>query len=213
MVVSILLMRMLSENIWSFNFILKNFTQIFTCQSSQFTDTKIFGLSKSKLLKIILIIYISIWLQISSIITKAFTGLLLSTYSNIHYIPVAGNLEQIYQDQNLEVYSTIGENGDELKNIFQVDSKMIDNIIEREESFRRKYNMKSSTIESNVNIFEKIITCKLVVICNTDSTRTFKTKFIKWGNMLSVSDKKFLYAMEFHRVRDKKIFTKTLYKM
>ena len=212
MVVSALLLKKLSQNTWSINFILRNLTQIFTCQSSQFTDPKIFRLSKSKLLKIILIINICIWLQISSILTKAFTGLLLSTYSNIHYIPVADSLEQIYQDQSLEVYSYISENADELKNIFKMDSKMIDNIIEREEQFRRKINIKPVFTKNTPDIFEKIVTGQLVVICTTSTRKTFETKYIKWRKMLSVSDKKYRYHMNFHRVKENKL-TKPLYSM
>ena len=51
--------------------------------------------------QVILIILICIWLQSASILTKAFTGLLLNTYFKVKSIPIADNFEQIYQDQKL----------------------------------------------------------------------------------------------------------------
>src|ERR1700761_8635591 len=84
-----------------------NLTQLFTSQSSQFTDSKAFGLSLPRIKKINLIILVCIWLQSASILTKAFTGLLLNTYANIRYIPCVDSFEQIYQDQSLEVQSNL----------------------------------------------------------------------------------------------------------
>ena len=213
MVVSTLLLKKLSQNTWSFNFIFRNFTQLFTCQSSQFTDTKIFGLSISSWLKIILIFNICIWLQISSIFTKAFTGLLLTTYSNIKYKPFAESLEDIYQDQRLEVHSYISEFVDELKTIYKMDTKMIDNIVEREEKFLLKYNIKRGITRHSVEIFEKIVTGQLVVICETGIRETFETKFIKWRKMLSVSDKKYLNFVTFHIVKNNNKLTTPLSSM
>ena len=199
MLVSIPLMIILSKNMWSINFIVTNFTQLFTSQSTLFTETKIFVLSLPRLNRITLIILICIWLQSASILTKAFTGLLLNTYSNILYIPCADSFEQIYQDQTLDVYSAdrIKLRYDYLKNNLKINPKIIDNIIEREYNTQNKYKFFRGAMSFKVDTLEKILTCKLIVICPTNFREIFETKLINWRSMLSVSKNKYMNNLKF----------------
>ena len=94
-----------------------------------------------------------------------------------------------------------------------MDSKMIDNINEREKKFSRKYNIKRGFIQQSVDIFEKIVTGHLIVICPTGLRETFETKFIKWRKMLSISDKKYMNSIDFHIVKENNKLTKPLSSM
>ena len=161
-----------------------NFIRTLLSQSTHFSDSKIFNLSFSKLKKLNLIILIVILLNSASILTKAFTGLLLNTYANVRHIPVADSFEDIYQDQSLEVHSRLVSNVDYLKNILKMNPQMIDYIVEREEAFRQKYDVDSRTTLVSSYVFEKIVTGKLIVICITTSRTIFETKFIKWKEIL-----------------------------
>jgi hypothetical protein len=131
----------MSEYYWSFTFILINLVNVIYTQSTQFTNTKIFinNLPLPRFKKFILVILIVIWLISGSILTKAFTGLLLNTYANIRYIPYADSFEQIYQDQSLQVHSDLVPDIYYLKNILKINSKIIENLIERDKIFRRKH--------------------------------------------------------------------------
>ena len=181
------LMRIMSKSFWSITFILINLTRIFTSQSSQFTRTKIFDLPLQWFKKLNLIILICIILQSASILTKAFTGLLLSTYSNIRYIPISESFEQIDQDQNLEVHTYLGDHQEYLKSIPTMNSKLIANLIERDKIFRRKNKLYPRGMYINDDNFMKIVTGKLVFICDSYMRKTFETRHSKWKNMLSVS--------------------------
>ena len=210
-------MIILSKTILSIDFIVTNFTQLFTSQSSLFTESKIFVLSLPRLNRITLIILTCIWLQSASILTKAFTGLLLNTYSNIRSIPCAHNFEQIYQDQTLEVYSggQMSINNDYLKANIKINSEMLDNLIERDEITRNKYKLVRGTMCFKVDFLEKIVTGKLIVICSTKIREIFQTKLAKWENMLSVSDNKYWNSLNFLLVPNlpNSILTRKLYLM
>ena len=192
-------MRKISKNTWSIQFILINFIQIFTTQTSQFTHSKINHLFLSRINKLNLIILIVIWLKSASIMTKAFTGLLLSTYSNSRYIAIADSLEEIYQDQTLEVHSNLVFYGDNLETL-NMNPKIIENIVEREKNFREKYKLDAFSTSTTGDIFEKIVTGKLVVICQTPGRIFFETKYKNWKNMLSVSKNKYWSTINFHVV-------------
>ena len=136
LITSTFMMRKISESLWSFKFILMSLIELFTSQSSQFNDSKIFRLPFSLFTKINLIILVCILLQSASILTKAFTGLLLTTYANVLYIPCVNSFEQIYQDQSLEVQShLIRIPLDYIKSKLDVNPDIIKNIVEREKIF------------------------------------------------------------------------------
>ena len=124
----------------------------------------------------------------ASILTKAFTGLPLSTYSIIIYIPCADSFEQIYQDQKLDIHTTLSYQANILKTILKKDAKIIDNIIERAESYRIKNNIPVGLMQITIDIFERIATDKLILICSNPCRDIFETKYIKWNNMLSVTN-------------------------
>ena len=162
--------------------------QIFTSQSSQFTETKIFGLTLSRSSKINLIIMIFILLQSASILTKSFTGLLLNTNANVQYILCVDSFEQIYQDQTLEVHSNIRPQISYLKNRLGINPSIIENIVERVNIFRVKCKIPPGSISYKVDIIEKILTCKLIIICDTSQRKVIVTKYKKWKHILSLSN-------------------------
>ena len=90
---------------------------------------------------------------------------------------------------------------------------MIDNIIEREGKFRRKYNFKPGVIGQSVDIFEKIVKGQLVVICPSNLRETFEIKFKNWKIMLSVSDQKYMNSVNFLIVKENNKLTKPLSSM
>ena len=188
LVLSTALMIIISENLWSFYFILINQIQLFTSQSSKFTDSIIFGLKLSRFKIMNLIILTTIWLQSASIITKPFTGLLLSTFSSIIYIPIADSFEDIYQDQSLELHSRLIHHVDYLATSLKINSKIIDNLVEREAKFRNQHKVSHFAIRMTADIFKEIVTGKLIVICQTTERKIFEAKFTKWKSILSVSD-------------------------
>ena len=54
------------------------------------------------------ILMIAIWIQSASILTKAFTGLLLNTYFRSDFGPIVSTLEDVYENRGLSLVSDEG---------------------------------------------------------------------------------------------------------
>ena len=177
-----------------FSSLIMEFVRLMTCQSAdKFTNlnsiqkfTKI-----TYFTKIQLIISICIWLQSASILTKAFTGLLLNTYFNIKFIPYAQTFQDIYQDQSFEVQGGFDREIDSLADNFDISKEIIDNIKDRSKSFSTKYNIKQGSVDIDNVVFNKMINGKLISILDTATTNLIKSRYQKWVHLLSVSDKRY----------------------
>ena len=126
---------------------------------------------KNLLNKFSFILMIVIWSQSASILTKAFTGLLLNTYFNQKSLPIVETLQDIYFNKEILIatnsdkfqrYSDRIDESNELK------SDILTRIIEFKEKF------KYSEIElGNFNeyFFRKLIDCKMVFIMGSAKAR------------------------------------------
>ena len=59
--------------------------------------------AQANILKIPGIVLIVVWLQSASILTKAFTGILLNSYFNVKTIPIVNTLDELYTKTNLDI--------------------------------------------------------------------------------------------------------------
>ena len=86
---------------------IKTFENIFRLFTNQTADDlaklKITKNVQFNFLKNASIILIVIWLQSASILTKAFTGILLNSYLNFKPYPVVSTLEELYDKKDLGI--------------------------------------------------------------------------------------------------------------
>ena len=59
--------------------------------------SKMFGISLANIL------LIGVWLQSASILSKAFTGLLLNTYFNVMWVPIVNDLQDIIDNKDINI--------------------------------------------------------------------------------------------------------------
>ena len=90
---------------------------------------------------------------------------------------------------------------------------MINNLIERQEHFRNNYKdiIDRNEIFISAQIFEKIVTGKLIIICQSSVRKIFEMKFIKQKKHLSVSDNKYWNKLNYYVVYKNIKLTKELY--
>ena len=80
---------------------------------------------KTILRKIVFVLFVVICCQSLSILTKAFTGLLLETYFSIKYVPIVSNFDELLQQKELGIagdasfFGSIKGNSTELNGIWK----------------------------------------------------------------------------------------------
>ena len=126
---------------------------------------------KNSLNKLSFILLIVIWSQSASILTKAFTGLLLNTYFNQKLLPIVETIQDIYLNKEISIAAD--------SKIFIDYSKRIDewnefksDILVRIIEFENKSNY--SPADYFKDVFRKLINGKVVILMQSGKVREFE---------------------------------------
>ena len=145
---------------------------------------------EDKLNRFAFILLTIIWLQIASILSKSFTGLLLNTYFNVKSVPIAQTLLDIHNDKNLLIAT--------LADYFKLFSEDIDlpleiknNIHERIAEFQSGYYFTKFFQIYDKYFVAKLIRGQLAVICDTVIRDSLTNKLKSYENSIHVSKNKY----------------------
>ena len=147
----------------------------------------------SPFLKVSAIVLIVIWLQSASVLTKAFTGILLNSYFNLKIYPVVNNLEDLYGRKDLGV--ACHKQTFNIPGIDQyVEPKIIRDLTTRCSEYNNMLDNKLKIVFpthlTTSALFNEIVTGKTVILATTNAVRDYQNQFIKWSNLFTVSEHK-----------------------
>ena len=111
--------------------------------------------------KFVIILVIVIWIQSTSILTKALTGILLNTYSNLKAVAVVENLQDIINNEKLLLRSVPIEI-ENLNGVYEIKQEQIKKLKSRAIHFEKTFGditsqeIFSNMINGKVVFFRKI---------------------------------------------------------
>ena len=160
--------------------LLSDFIRMLSNQScAKIMGWKLQSKFKNSLNKFSFVLLIVIWSQSASILTKAFTGLLLNTYFNQKLVPIVETLEDIYLNKEISIASDsqrfIGlseklDESNELKN----------GILTRMIEFEKKFEFCEPCLDQYIEFFlRKLIKGEIVFMIGSQKVRDFE---IRWKN-------------------------------
>ena len=137
------------------------------------------------------VLLIVIWSQSASILTKAFTGLLLNTYVNQNPVPIVETLRDIYLNKKITIASS--------SNIFKNFMSRIDEsdelksaILARMIEFEKKFKYSELRAEYNTEkIFRKLIKGEIVIMMGSKKVQEFEGRWEQDKSYFQVSSHKY----------------------
>ena len=143
--------------------------------------------SNDKKKKFFSILLISIWLLISSVLTRAITGLLHNTYFNVKTIPYINTIDDIIERPELSVSGKSHDLG--IWNRFGIISKEIhQNIYPRVTEYEKKL---TRPFHSNDQLLTELIVGQTVILINSKEKKTFLKNNKDFSNHFQVSEHKY----------------------
>lgn len=157
----------------------------------QFANLKLNFKFKNSLSKSVFVLMLVIWCQSASILTKAFTGVLLNTYFNVRSGPIVDTMEDIVRKPEMELIS-------DFRRVWlarqQLDlpEKMTQDIYERSLAFNRSrgYYDRVTFMEAN-KVLTGIIEGRSVLLANSEHRIQFSDKWPEFEHKIHISDKKY----------------------
>ena len=127
----------------------------------------------------IMIVVIAIWLQSASILSKAFTGLLLKTYFNVKSVPIVNSLQEVLDNHDMRITIRNFSYNNMVKVITNDTRWKID----------RKLNMGNLNINIyNKTIFQEVIMGKSVLLQNSLERKLYLNNYKMWQDKLAVAE-------------------------
>lgn len=198
---SLLIFRFTMYNFKFFDFL----TRLLTCQDEQWASSiQDLTTIDSKPKKVLMVLMVIIWLQSASILTKAFTELLLSTYLMVKTSPVVDNIEQIEADKRLLILYN------QKMLVFQTENSRSDLIIRLKERILRAHNETGIDLIANSSkAITLIIEGKAVAVCSTSERIELEKLYHKWRSKWTTTNQKYLSELAFFLVKTSYPFGKS----
>ena len=137
------------------------------------------------------VLLIAIWSQSASILTKAFTGLLLNNYFNQKLVPIVETLQDIYLNKQILIASDSKKFKDFSERLDESNELKIDvlrRIIEFEEKF--KYSELNAGHYKEI-FFRKLIKGEMVFLMGSQKVLDFMRRWNKVEEYFHVSSNKY----------------------
>ena len=135
------------------------------------------------------ILMIAIWIQSASILTKAFTGLLLNTYFRSDFGPIVSTLEDVYENRGLSLVSDEGMQSTWIKRS-NIGQDKIDSLVYRMKNEGFPLQMK------NLSIVKSIFQGKSVMFTHSKNVDSFCNIYQDFSEMFYVSERKYLPSFQ-----------------
>ena len=178
--------------------ILENIFRLLTNQTADdLAQMKITKNVQVDLLKVSSIVLIVIWLQSASILTKAFSGILLKSYFNLKPYPVVSTLEDLYDNKHLGIVA---------------DTRISDllDVLEYPEEMKKYLNISILKLHKKLDelkidirfhfisteIFNEMVNGKAVLLSFTNVVRGYQDQFSRWSKWFTVSEHRYLNSFD-----------------
>ena len=187
---------------------LYNLFRLLTNQSANdLTLLRVLSKVRPLLTRSSLVLLTFVWLQSASVLTKAFTGLLLETYFNVRSETLINSLEDLHERTDLEIMSPSGSGRTTrfLKRISNLSGyeKMIKDIQIRIEKFENETKPYSQSYAQSIKVINKVIKGKAVIICSSIHAKNYLKDFEMLSDRFSESRNKYGYSFTFHIINKK----------
>ena len=185
----ILLMKLISCGRFK---IIELLTRSLTNQScDEITLCKLNFKFKNSLNKFSFVLLIVIWSQSASILTKAFTGLLLNTYFNQKLIPIVETLEDIYLNKEISIASNSSE-FEEFSQRIDESNELKSDILARMIEFEKKFNYSELNADKLKEKFlRKLINGEIVIMTGSKIVQEFEAGWEQEKSYFQISSHKY----------------------
>ena len=140
------------------------------------------------------ILLIVIWSQSASILTKAFTGLLLITYFNQTYVPIVKTLDDIYSNKDILIASSSTRFQSSTRKLILYKSfDLLNDIYNRIVEFEQVHEYRELDENHYLTdyIFTAMIKGRIIILLNTQRSRDFQYHWKDEASRFHVSDQKY----------------------
>ena len=143
-------------------------------------------LNSSKNISSIILIFVR--LQNASVLSKAFSGILLNSYFNVKSVPIVYTLEDLYHKKRLSIASVAGS----FTRMSRF-SEYPDHFLEESETRSQEYGNKAK-LNTNLlspKVFMEMTKGKTIILVDSLKSRTFSEQFRKFSDIFKVSEQKY----------------------
>ena len=157
---------------------------------------------RNKLSMVALTILLVVWLQSASILSKAFTGILLNTYFNIKTFPIVDNIHDIFASKDISI--AIGNDW--------FYSHSLPSFNRSEQKLIRKH------IKKYINVLDEqvlvdVIMGRTVIMCTSTKRDEFYLKYRLYQDKFAFSKKKYVKNYASYNIRKRLYFKSILVKL
>ena len=183
--ISALILKLTKQDKLNFTKSLENIIQLITYQSAnELLNCRNKLKFNTKLSKTLFIAFICVWIQSASILSKAFTGLLLESYVSVKSVPIVNDLIDVHNNPELKIASDI-ENFKVLAQYqqqYSLANNTVQSLLERAVHYisETKLNLVYQLYDNR--ILHDLILGQLVIITNYETVKDYQNHFKKWGN-------------------------------
>ena len=124
--------------------------------------------------------------QSLSILTKAFTGLLLETYFSIKYVPIVNNLDEVHKNTELG----IAGNSDHLGRLQR--NSMDAEILKRMKLYSNQTRYNYVLDEFRGKFFKEVVLGKAVMLISSGNIEYYTGQYQEWKDRFHISDDMYL---------------------
>ena len=211
--ISALILKLSKQDILTFTKSLENIIQLITNQSAnELLNCRNKLKFNTKLSKTLFIAFICVWLKSASILSKAFTGLLLESYVSVKSVPIVKDLIDVHNKQELKIASDI-ENFKFLlqyQDQYNLDNNIVQSLVERAVHYisETKLNLVFQAYDNR--ILRDLILGQLVIITNSETVKDYQNHFKKWNNLFELTKVKYIPTHRCYGIRKKMILAKKI---
>ena len=143
-----------------------------------------------------LVLLTIVWLQSASVLTKAFTGLLLNTYFNVRSETLINSLEDLHQRTDIQI-ATSGPTIHSLSKLEVMTREMYDDFSYRIESYKNKTKINSELYYLTPKTFVQLTKGRIVIMLNSLTAENYRNLYKMYGNSFGVSNEKYWFSFAF----------------
>ena len=165
-----------------------------------------------------LIILLVIWLQSASILSKAFSGLLLNTYFNVKSVPIVNSLEDIINNQDINVAINLSSLKKNIQDTNLFDQKTEKHLYSRVSKYQDQVDYisnyyKFGFIFVHDKLLEDVIMGKTVMIVHSLLRNRYFNYYKYYHDQIRVVEQKYLLKSLYLMVKRNVIIKSWITKM
>ena len=201
-------LNLVNQDNLNFGKYLQNLIELLTNQSAnQLLNCRNKLKISTKLSKTLFIAFICVWIQSASILTKAFTGVLLESYFSVKSVPIVNDLMDVHNNPELRVNAIMSYLSiiDKYHEYYSLEHSTTQSLIVRGEAFQKETRFEITADLFDRSIFEQIVQGRMILIINSLSVESYRDNFKMWKDMFTIAETSYLPSYLIYAV-NKKMF-------